>query len=690
MDIAANPIEAVYTPGAPRKVYPAVKPLPLLFAPLIAALLGLFQGAEQKRIFVRRCELTRERIADKKELKRAIKALSKESLHFGALIQLAYTQLGQRSDRRWDGANTTEKGKRARIAKVQFHEIFMDSEILYYKILTRKRYLFGTRAMLPYGVRVENLIDETAHAQLEATLERDVNISADSNGVWVRVFRLQGVDGIPKLVTFREILDKYSDPADMLQGKIVLGVGDRKIAHHFYLEDNPHVLVGGATKTGKSNLINNVISALIRFLTPDQLQLTLIDLKLVEFDFYEGIPHLNGPIVFELKDVKDTLIKIRRELFRRAALFKAHRCKNLYVWNQQHPTEQLPRHVVIIDEFAELVNGDDKDLCEEIFKQARSISSLGRALGIHMIICTQRPSAQVVPMDIKNNAAVRIGGATGDMHASRIIMDSGDLANLEDIKGRMVYKIGQYRHKIQTPLITDEDVEECVAIAKGRAARVIDLAGTEAVINRDGLTRWIIANNGGLLGYTALYSKLKPLAINRDMLQAYLKDLGSLIMLGDGTEIPIISVGKSRKLAPIELQLTPESETFLSDIQAQLEIPSTPPAFSGPNLGDSTIELAAPDSENFDPFDQFIHDATIKSNGSIVPALELYEHYKAWCEMTGYIATSNHRFGREMGQRLAKARNEQGRIYQNIKLQLNQQSVASVASGTHLSQENQQ
>jgi hypothetical protein len=675
-------VSPVPTLPAQRKVYPPVGLLGLWFSGWIAIWLRIFSGAEARRIFVRRCELTRQRIADKKEFARVKKALAKEALDFAKLIELAYTQLGQRSDRRWDGRQTAEKGKRSRIAKIQFHKIFIDSEVIWFKVLTRKRGLLGTRAMLPFGIRVENLVDETAHKQLQATLERDVLATASANGVWIRIFRLQGTDGIPKLVTFREILEKYANPVEMLQGKIMLGVGDRKVAHHFYLDDNPHVLVGGATLTGKSNLINTVISALIRFLTPAQLQLTLIDLKLVEFTFYEDTPHLARPIVFSLKDVLETLIEIRKELFRRAELFKAHKVKNLYSWNARFPTDQLPRHVVIIDEFAELINGDDKELSEQIFKQARSISSLGRALGIHLIICTQRPSAQVVPMDIKNNMAVRIGGPTGDMHASRIIMDTGDLATLEDIKGRMIYKLGAYRHKIQTPRITEDDIEECVAIAKGRAAGIIDLSGVEVVVNRDGMSRWILANNAGALAFTPLYQALKPLAVTRDMLQAYLKDIAGQLELADGTKLEIVATGNTRKLINPSTELSDESKAFIAKIDAELDrllpMPAMPPtAQIPPDLPPPDVQL---EPESFDQYDQFIREGCISESGATVLASDLYAGYKTWCSQRGYIPETETKFGKEIAQKTVRKRTERGRVYVGLTLHPTIQNVGSVGS----------
>ncbi len=622
-----------------RKVFPPIGFFGRLFAPLIALMLG-FISAERKRIFLRRLDLTYERISDAKEFKRLKKALNKESLEFAHIVQVAYAQFGQRSDKRWDGIQPSRKGERKRVSKIQFQAILFDSELVYIKVLTRKRSIFGTRPALPYMVRVSDLITDEAKVQLETFLERQVTFRLEAKtGLWIMIHRLAGAGGIPRFVSYREILPHYKSPERF---QLILGIGERKTVHSIYLDEQPHILIGGATQTGKSNLVNVMISTMVRNLTPDQMQLILIDLKQVEFNHYEDLPHMKYPIIFDAKAAHDALAAMKLEMMKRGALFNLSKAKNIQQYNDTHPSNKLPRWVCFIDEFAEIVNGDDTALAEATFKLVKSITSVGRALGVHIFICTQRPDAQVVPMQVRNNVAVRIGGRTGDRYASQVLIESNELTRLPtDIKGRMAYRLGANVFQVQPPFISNDEVAESVGIARGRAVGVIDLKDNEAVINREGLVNWILFHNGGSMAHKPLYTVLRDYAVSDKMLETALVDLRKLkeITLASGTTYHIVASGKSWKIidpnqseqppAP-ELQ-SPAGETEHDD-PAPLEV----------------ADLPMPPEKPFDPIQMFIDDRCEVRGDVFTSVDDLHLTYVEWCQSKGYLSDVKTTFSKRL------------------------------------------
>lgn len=200
----------------------------------------------------------------------------------------------------------------------------------------------------------------------------------------------------------------------------------------------PHLLIAGATGSGKSVCINGIISTLISVQQPDELKLVMIDPKMVELVGYNGVPHLMCPVVTEMDKVVGALRMVLREMNRRYELFKQVGVRNLdgyRTWAADEPdAEKLPYMVVIIDELADLMMTTP----DEVETLLARLTQMARATGIHLIIATQRPSVNVLTGLIKANVPARIAFAVSSQTDSRVVLDLGGAERLLG-RGDMLY-----------------------------------------------------------------------------------------------------------------------------------------------------------------------------------------------------------------------------------------------------------
>jgi S-DNA-T family DNA segregation ATPase FtsK/SpoIIIE len=185
----------------------------------------------------------------------------------------------------------------------------------------------------------------------------------------------------------------------------------------------PHLLIAGATGTGKSVCINSLVTCLLSRNTPDSLRLLMIDPKRVELSNFNGIPHLLGPVVVEPQRAAAVLRYVAREMDRRYKVFERARARNIEIYNHQaseRGESRMPYIVVFIDELADLM----MIASDEVEKQVCRIAQLARATGIHLVIATQRPSVDVVTGLIKANFPARMAFAVTSLVDSRVIIDA--------------------------------------------------------------------------------------------------------------------------------------------------------------------------------------------------------------------------------------------------------------------------
>ena len=268
-------------------------------------------------------------------------------------------------------------------------------------------------------------------------------------------------------VFLREVLDskEFQESTKKISfalGKDITGtciVGD--------LSEMPHMLIAGATGSGKSVCINSLIVSLLYKYSPDEIKLLMIDPKVVELSVYNGIPHLLIPVVTEPKKAAGALNWAVNEMDKRYELFTKYKVKNIKSYNQQVEkgfiSEKLPYIVLIVDELADLMMTCPNDVEDYICRLAQK----ARAAGIHLIIATQRPSVDVITGVIKANIPSRISFAVSSGIDSRTILDQTGAEKLLG-RGDMLYSpMGSNKPlRIQGAFISEEEVENVVEFIK--------------------------------------------------------------------------------------------------------------------------------------------------------------------------------------------------------------------------------
>jgi S-DNA-T family DNA segregation ATPase FtsK/SpoIIIE len=224
------------------------------------------------------------------------------------------------------------------------------------------------------------------------------------------------------LVALRTVLE--SETFRKIKGPLPIALGQDVAGNPIAtdLAALPHLLIAGATGSGKSVCVNSIIASLLCTRTPDEVQFILIDPKMVELTTYNGIPHLRAPVVIELDRVVSVLNWATREMDDRYKQFNKAQARNVEVYNQQliaKGKKPLPYIVVVIDELADLMMVAP----DEVERAICRIAQMARATGIHLVIATQRPSVDVVTGLIKANFPARISFAVTSQVDSRVIID---------------------------------------------------------------------------------------------------------------------------------------------------------------------------------------------------------------------------------------------------------------------------
>ena len=276
-------------------------------------------------------------------------------------------------------------------------------------------------------------------------------------------------------VSMREIMEDLERNPKYKDSKLAAPLGRDIMGNVKCVEVNktPHMLVAGATGSGKSVCINNIILAILMRATPDEVKMVLVDPKKVEFNVYEGIPHLLTPVVTDPKKASAALQKIVVEMDDRYETFKNSGTKNIQTYNDYVEKElkknpncgltKMPFILVVIDELADLMLVAAKEVEESIMR----ITQLARAAGIHLIVATQRPSTDIITGVVKSNIPTRISFAVSSSIDSRTILDMVGAEKLLG-KGDMLYKPmdDNTPTRIQGSFVSDDEIERVVNFVK--------------------------------------------------------------------------------------------------------------------------------------------------------------------------------------------------------------------------------
>jgi len=270
------------------------------------------------------------------------------------------------------------------------------------------------------------------------------------------------------LVTIREVVESTAFKSGTHMLGIVLGNDVSGQAISGDLTRMPHLLIAGATGQGKSVCINSLVCSLLMQATPAQLRLLMIDPKRVELNGYNGLPHLATPVIVEPHQAASALRWAVAEMDRRYKLLSAEGVRNIAGYNQrakERRARTMPYIVVVIDELADLMMVAAGEIEELVCR----IAQLARAVGIHLVIATQRPSTDIITGLIKANIPSRIAFAVGSQVDSRVILDTGGAEKLLG-RGDMLYQpvdAGKPT-RIQGAFISDKEVEGLVRFWKAQ------------------------------------------------------------------------------------------------------------------------------------------------------------------------------------------------------------------------------
>lgn len=301
--------------------------------------------------------------------------------------------------------------------------------------------------------RIVNLTDDLALALAAKGLRLEAPIPGKA-AIGIEVPNQE-----PQIVTFRDILDSKTFWSS---GKLSVGLGV-DIAGEIVMADlgkMPHLLVAGATGSGKSVCINTLIMSILFKAYPGEVKFFMIDPKMVELSMYNGIPHLMAPVVTEAKKASGVLKLVVEEMERRYKLFAEARVRDLDKYNgQANEGDFLPYIVVIIDELADLMMLAPVEVEDCICRLAQ----MARATGIHLVIATQRPSVDVITGLIKANISSRVAFAVSSQVDSRTILDSAGAERLLG-RGDMLFSpVGSMKpRRVQGALVTEKEIEAVI------------------------------------------------------------------------------------------------------------------------------------------------------------------------------------------------------------------------------------
>lgn len=347
------------------------------------------------------------------------------------------------------------------------------------ELINKSRLLEETLATFGIQAKVENISQGPAVTRYElippkgitvsriTKLDKDIELAMAAKSVRIeapisgtnKIGIELGNDSVSS-VYFSEVLltDKFRD----YKSKLAFGIGKDITGTVIVADiaDMTHLLIAGATGAGKSVCINTLITSILYKATPDEVKLIMIDPKKVELSVYNGIPHLLIPVVSDVQKAAGALNWAIREMERRYDLLEKYGVRNIKGYNKLPDIEKLPYIVIIVDELADLMMTTGKEVENAIVR----LTQLARAAGMHLVIATQRPDANIVTGLIKANVPSRIAFKVAGSVNSKIILDSTGAEKLLG-RGDMLLKTRAFDDKplrIQGAFVTDEEVEAIV------------------------------------------------------------------------------------------------------------------------------------------------------------------------------------------------------------------------------------
>jgi S-DNA-T family DNA segregation ATPase FtsK/SpoIIIE len=311
--------------------------------------------------------------------------------------------------------------------------------------------------------RIASLADDLALALAASPIRIEAPVPGRS------VVGLEVPNESVSLVSLRSVVE--SQEFKRLGSRLAIALGEDVSGNSVSVDlgEMPHLLIAGATGSGKSVCINALVCSLLFHNTPDDLRLLMIDPKMVELTNYNGIPHLLAPVVVEVDQVVGALAWVTRQMDERYKRFSQVGVRNLPEYNRRMSRRKnedpLPTLVVFIDELADLMMVAP----DEVERHLCRVAQMGRATGIHLVVATQRPSVDVVTGLIKANFPARISFAVTSQIDSRVILDQGGAEHLLG-RGDMLFMSPQQAApvRLQGCFVSDREIERMTMAWRGK------------------------------------------------------------------------------------------------------------------------------------------------------------------------------------------------------------------------------
>lgn len=247
---------------------------------------------------------------------------------------------------------------------------------------------------------------------------------------------------------------------------IVIGLDVAGKAEIYNISKMPHMLVAGATGTGKSVFLHTILFSILFRNSPSECKLIIIDPKEVDFSRYEGIPHLISPIITDPKVVPNVFKWLSGEMARRYKLLRTAGASNIEEYNERAGFQAMPNIVVLVEEYADIMLTEGAN---EIEKGIQALAQKARAAGIHLVIATQRPSRDVINGTLKANIPCKISFAVNGQVDSRVILDQPGAEKLLG-KGDMLFLPQDYTKpvRIQAPMVSKDELSKLIEYLKNQ------------------------------------------------------------------------------------------------------------------------------------------------------------------------------------------------------------------------------
>lgn len=427
------------------------------------------------------------------------------------------------------------------VQKVKFTTIAMQPEALYFQVDTKRR---------PRGIGLTQLWDQALIDDLSISVGHRVNAEYSPEvGLWYIVERATGVRGIPKHVKYQDVMEAMPKTADELS--FPLGMAHNSRREYRSLKQMPHLLVAGATGTGKSNMVNVMLATLISRNRADELKILMVDLKGgMELTPYENIPHLlmipgicETGIITERANVPTALAWLIAHGEERMSTIREAGHKNIGTYNTYRRTTRMSRILLVVDEWADIKL--DRTVGRASEDMLANLAQRMRAVGIHVVLATQTPKKEVISTLIKSNMPGRMAFSCTDHTSSILIVDSIAARGLEP-QGRYIYQKGAQTLTLQAPFISERQLDEIIQAAKQGISYAEMEHAKKHDVGIDEVLRWAWAENQGRLPVVGVYQKYKDRGVGKAEVESWLKELEGTDYELEG-EIYRIEPGTNRK-----------------------------------------------------------------------------------------------------------------------------------------------